>query len=138
MTRESSAPDGRHADRTPFAVDADAAARRLVLRGELDFSSAHLVLEAAGLLDADRGATQSAVLTVQMDRLMFIDAAGIGVLVRLNEAEKAAHRRLVLRGLSPRLARVLRLADADSLLGGPAGPACGHPDVSRRRAPARR
>lgn len=78
-------------------LDAKAAPRiRLLLQEAVELRPAHLVVDLA-FCDA-------------------LDAAGIDVLVEVHRRIWAAGGRLTLRGLSPRLHRMIKLARADRVL----------------------
>jgi anti-anti-sigma factor len=75
--------------------------------GELDIWAAPQLIEVGVPIVRDGG------VAVDCADLTFIDAAGIGALVRL--AREARPRRLTLLGLSPHCRMVLRVASADGV-----------------------
>jgi anti-anti-sigma factor len=147
MNADSASLSHNHAEGDSFAVEADLRTRSLVLYGELDFATTQLLREAADLLDQDiAGPRRRGDLTVQMQGVTFIDAAGINVLMALRRREQAAGRRLALVGASARLSRVFQLAGTECLLAtdgvrdhaldaGADDATVGAPRGERRRAP---
>jgi anti-sigma B factor antagonist len=78
---------------------------QVALRGPLDVltvSDVRAALHAA--IDAGTGD-----LVVDVSAVELVDATGMGVLVGANRRAALAGRRLVLRGVPPRLARILRV-----------------------------
>ncbi|MEV0131042.1 STAS domain-containing protein [Dactylosporangium sp. NPDC050688] len=67
------------------------------------------------LLD-DAAALRPADLVIDMTACAYIDAAGIGVLLDVHRKVWSDGGRLTLRGLSPKVARTLRLARVDRVL----------------------
>lgn len=74
------------------------------------------------LLD-DAVALRPAHLVVDLSGCDVLDAAGIGLLVEVHRRVWTAGGRLTLRGLSPRLRRMIELARADRVLHTAASPA---------------
>jgi anti-anti-sigma factor len=89
-----------------------AAEVRIVLIGELDIASATRLRE---VLD-DASTAAAAVVRVDAAALRFIDAAGIGELVRAHAVLQTAGRSLVLENLSATAQRTFRLAEAGWLI----------------------
>ncbi|MDT4985278.1 MAG: hypothetical protein QOF95_2768 [Pseudonocardiales bacterium] len=82
------------------------------LVGELDLSSAS-TMRAAGL--AALGAPGCSMLVLDVTALRLADSTGIGSLVGLHFHAHQHEQRLVLRGVSENLARVLTIAGLASL-----------------------
>jgi anti-sigma B factor antagonist len=92
-------------DAPVFGVMVDTDQHCLALIGELDVAGVPLV-RAGGtqLLTAGAG------IVVDLARLTFIDAAGLGVLVELSNALRAGHHELTITQVSPRVARTFAVA----------------------------
>lgn len=97
----------------------------------LDTSAAPRV---RALLD-EAAALRPADLVVDMTACAYIDAAGIGVLLDVHRKVWSDGGRITLRGLSPRVARTLRLARVDRVLQVTAATAA-PPPASARHASA--
>jgi anti-sigma B factor antagonist len=108
--RESEVRRGR--DLSAVTVVCDGSHARVEVRGELDIVSAAL-LEA--VLDAhlDRGRR---FVTVDLAGLDFVDAAGVGVLVRYHQRYRDAQGRLVFTRLTDRVARLFDLIGVSPFL----------------------
>lgn len=78
----------------------------------LDTSAAPRV---RALLD-DAAALRPADLVIDLTACEYVDAAGIDVLLDVHRTVWTGGGRLTLRGLSPRVARTLRLARVDRVL----------------------
>jgi anti-sigma B factor antagonist len=85
---------------------------RITLRGELDLYSARLLRDE---FDATFAAG-TRLVTVDLDELTFVDAAGIDAMVQAHRRFLAARRALRLARPSPRLVRLLALLDLDRTL----------------------
>ena len=82
------------------------------LAGELDCASAaiaHLALERAGAGGVE--------ITLDLSRLVFLDAAGLRFLISAQQRARAANRRLIVRRPSHSVRRMLDLTGAHGLLG---------------------
>jgi anti-sigma B factor antagonist len=82
------------------------------LVGELDLSSAS-TMRAAGL--AALGAPGCSMLVLDVTALTLVDSSGIGSLVGLHFHAHQHEQRLVLRGVSENLTRVLTIAGLTSV-----------------------
>jgi anti-sigma B factor antagonist len=88
------------------------------VRGELDLhTGAELWAVASPVIDQ---LPPQAVLVIDLTGLQFIDAAGIGVLVRLGNALGAADRSLQVRAECPTIRRVFEVTRLDTMLIAPA------------------
>lgn len=98
-----------------FEVTAAAVASRLTLLGELDLAGIQLLRDAVTAILA----RNSAEVVVDLARLRFIDAGGIGLLVELRT--ELAARGATLRILNPhtRVGRVFALCGLDAMLAMP-------------------
>lgn len=83
---------------------------RICLRGELDLRTAR------SALDCRRLRRQATVLTVDLAEVTFLDAAGLGAIVRLRNDLIAAGGSLRLTGASPRVARIFALGGLAAIL----------------------
>lgn len=90
-------------------VRRDAEVTRVRLRGEVDLAVADEL--ATTLIDLD-GAT----MEVDLSQLDFIDAAGIGAIVRVNNHLRGAGHSFVLTGAHGPVRRVFELVDLGGLL----------------------
>ena len=95
-----------------FAVDVDVDAGRVTLHGEIDVLTAPLFSDLAGVIMA-HGPAQ---VTVCFADVAFIDAAGLGALVRLRNTLADAGQRLVVTDTPARLARTFAFAGLSELL----------------------
>lgn len=84
----------------------------LVLVGDLDVHSAPLVQQAVSAAVRD-GASE---VVLDLAGVRFIDSSGVGVLIAGHTRAASAHARLVLRSLSPRVARLLEVTTLDRIL----------------------
>ncbi|MGN6168994.1 MAG: anti-sigma factor antagonist [Solirubrobacteraceae bacterium] len=94
-----------------FAVEQDDRRAIVRLAGELDYASAavaHLALERAG--------PDLPEVTLDLSRVVFLDAAGVRFLISAQRRARAAHRRLVIRRPSRSVRRILELTGARPLL----------------------
>lgn len=96
-----------------LVADVDVSTGCVTLRGELDLGTAGLVDGAAQLL-----ASSVRDVVVRVDDLRFIDAAGLGALVRLDSHLRVECRRLCVEGASDRIRKVFRCAGVERLLSG--------------------
>jgi anti-anti-sigma factor len=80
------------------------------------------------LLD-DAAALRPADLVVDMTACVYVDAAGIGVLLEAHRRVWRDGGRLTLRGVSPKVARTLQLARVDRVLTVATAPT-GRPEAS--------
>lgn len=97
-----------------LVADVDVSTGCVTLRGELDLGTAGLVDGAAQLLLA----SSVRDVVVRVDDLRFIDAAGLGALVRLDSHLRVECRRLCVEGASDRIRKVFRCAGVERLLSG--------------------
>jgi anti-anti-sigma factor len=94
-----------------FAVENDEGQAIVRLAGELDFASAavaHLALERAG--------PHLAEITLDLSRVVFLDASGVRFLISAQRRARAARRRMVIRRPSRSVRRMLELTGVRSLL----------------------
>lgn len=94
-----------------FAVEHDDSQAIVRLAGELDFASAavaHLALERAG--------PHLAEITLDLSRVVFLDASGVRFLISAQRRARAARRRIVIRRPSRSVRRMLELTGVRSLL----------------------
>jgi anti-sigma B factor antagonist len=102
-----------------FIVD-----RRITAGGELDFATAATLTDlAAVLIQLNPGDS-----TIDISGLTFIDAAGLGCLVGINNRLYARHARLSVTGVTPKLHRIFDISGLTGLLQpdrpGPAATVC--------------
>ena len=97
---------------TTFSIHIDVAARTIHVRGCLDMSTVGKLFDAVAILT--RHALDA--ITVDLGSLVFIDATGLGALVRLRNNLAAFDKTLTLEGVRPDIARVFALGKLDSLL----------------------
>jgi anti-anti-sigma factor len=94
-----------------FAVDQDEGRAVVRLAGELDYASAavaHLALERAGPhLDE---------VTLDLSRVVFLDATGVRFLITAQRRARAASRRMIIRRPSRSVRRMLELTGVRPLL----------------------
>jgi anti-anti-sigma factor len=86
---------------------------QLTLRGELDVSTA----EKVGMAVDQAIARNCGLVTFDLQEVTFTDCSGIGALVGAHQRldEVASHMRVV--GVSPRVSRMMKLTDTESLPG---------------------
>lgn len=100
-------------------MDEDDAAVRLALTGELDISSAPVLEEALGRIEAG----EPEVLLVDLRQLEFMDSTGLRTLVGANQRARAQGRRLaIVRGPEQvdRIFSVTRLDERFEIVDDPA------------------
>ena len=93
-------------------IDVDVARARIVVTGELDFATVQVLREAGDVLMSETAEE----ITIDLGRLQFIDAAGLGEIVRLRVTLIAAGRRLILSRLSPRIRRTFAMGGLAELV----------------------
>jgi anti-anti-sigma factor len=93
----------RHGDTTTVSVS-----------GELDIATTELLRGHLLWLLQEAGRDREVVLDVR--RLSFIDAAGLGVLVALHHQARRRHTPLRLAGVSPAMRRLLSVTGLDAHL----------------------
>ena len=93
-------------------IDLDIAHARLAMTGELDLATVHVFREAATLLLSETAHE----IAIDLGGLQFIDAAGLGEIVRLQAALNAADRRLTLSRPSPWIRRIFIVGGVAELL----------------------
>jgi anti-anti-sigma factor len=87
----------------------------LALHGELDFSNVGVLRQSLRtVLDGDQPAIRT--LTVDCDKLRFLDVAGLSALLDARRELRARQGTLVLRRPTPPVERMLALAAIDGLL----------------------
>lgn len=94
-----------------FAVEHNQGRAILRLAGELDHASAvvaHLALERAG--------PDLAEITIDLSRVVFLDAAGVRFLLSAQRRARAARRRMIIRRPSRSVRRMLELSGVRPLL----------------------
>ena len=94
-----------------FAVDDDDTGTIVRLAGELDYASAavaHLALERAG--------PDLAEVTLDLSRVVFLDAAGVRFLISAQRRARAARRQMIIRHPSRSVRRMLELTGVRPLL----------------------
>jgi anti-anti-sigma factor len=92
-----------------FTVTTDHRRNRLALYGELDVAHTE-TLYATACEFGDRD------LTIDLTGLEFIDAAGLGAVVRIRTGLRDNRRRLALTGATPRVSRAFSLGGLGGLL----------------------
>jgi anti-anti-sigma factor len=93
-------------------IDLDIACGRIAVAGELELATVHVFREAAVLLLSETAPE----ITIDLAGLHFIDAAGLGEIVRLRLTLIAAGRRLTLSRPSPRICRTFTMSGLAELL----------------------
>ncbi|MFB4262096.1 STAS domain-containing protein [Nonomuraea sp. GTA35] len=83
--------------------------------GELDIATteqfrSHLL---ALLQEAGRSRRTDTELVIEVSRLSFIDAAGLGILVSVQNQAVNQHTRLHIKGVPPNMRRLLRITGLD-------------------------
>jgi anti-anti-sigma factor len=94
-----------------FALEHDQSSASVRLAGELDYASAavaHLALERAG--------PDVPEITLDLSRVVFLDATGVRFLISAQRRARAAGRRLIIRHPSRSVRRMLDLTGAGPLL----------------------
>jgi anti-sigma B factor antagonist len=94
----------------PLLITSIGDGSRLDIAGELDVLTTPKMVNAALCAPADRD------LTVNLSRVVFIDAAGLGGLLSIEQHLLRTYRRLSIVGASPQIARVFDLAGLNALL----------------------
>ena len=92
--------------------DLDVADTRVAVTGELDLATVHVLHEAAAFLMSET----TEAITIDLSGLRFIDAPGLGEIVRLRLTLIAAGRRLTLSRPSPPIRRTFTLGGLAELL----------------------
>ena len=93
-------------------IDLEVAHARVALSGELDLATVHVLHEAAAFLMSET----TEAITIDLSGLRFIDAPGLGEIVRLRLTLIAAGRRLTLSRPSPPIRRTFTLGGLAELL----------------------
>jgi len=98
-----------------FDIDVSIEADELVVRasGELDLSTRTILVDRVIPSLKDGGAVRIAIV---LDEVTFCDSSGLGALLDLRRAAGDAGIDLVLRNVSPPVARLLDLTDVDGWL----------------------
>jgi len=84
----------------------------LELTGELDLAGAPLMRESGHAALSDGGCS---TLVLDIEKLTFVDSAGIGSWVELRNRAQQSDQRLVIRGVSDNIARILTIAGLATL-----------------------
>lgn len=106
------AADSDRAEGLELVVADDGASTRVLAVGELDMGTAPGLAEVLdGLLDA--GVRQ---IELDLSRLTFVSAAGLGVFCTATARSRQAGGRLRLTGVTPRTRRILRITGLDGVL----------------------
>lgn len=95
-----------------FAVEQDDGRAIVHFAGELDYASAavaHLALERAG--------PDLSEVTLDLSRVVFVDAAGVRFLINAQRRARAARRHMIIRRPSRSVRRMLELTGVRPLLG---------------------
>ena len=137
MSRAHAAPPGQHIDVTTAdtgafevtAVHTGALRATVQLQGEMDLYTAELL---TAVLDSQLAKGRQFV-HLDLSRLTFVDCAGLRVLVLANNAFLAHRGKLVLTGVTARIARLLRITHLDEALRVAEGP--GEPCPVRHLTP---
>ena len=103
---ESTGPDDT------FFVVVDQTTRRVSPVGDLDLSGVGTMIDAATSLQR----TRRGDLTVDLAAVSFMDAAGLGALIRIQRSQAAAEARLVLANASGAVRRLFSVASLGHLL----------------------
>ena len=93
-------------------INLDVAHARIAMTGELDLATVHLLHDAAALLRSETAHE----IAIDLGGLQFIDAAGLGEIVRLRAALNAADGRLTLSRPSPWIRRIFIVGGVAELL----------------------
>jgi anti-anti-sigma factor len=80
--------------------------------GEIDVENAE-DLASVGVLTVS--STEAGYLVIDLDGVPFMDSAGLGALVRIRNAARRASRGVVLRGLRPRVVKVIKITGVAGL-----------------------
>jgi anti-sigma B factor antagonist len=80
--------------------------------GEIDVENAE-DLASVGVLTVS--STEAGYLVIDLDGVPFMDSAGLGALVRIRNAARGASRGVVLRGLRPRVVKVIKITGVEGL-----------------------
>lgn len=99
-------------------VVADHGGARIMVRGELDLHTATTLWAVARPVIEELA--PDGILVVDLSDLQFIDAAGIGALVRLGNHLGAASRRLQVHAKCPTIRRVFEMTRLERMLDAPA------------------
>ncbi|MCF6475487.1 STAS domain-containing protein [Nonomuraea sp. MG754425] len=86
--------------------------------GELDIATTEQFRTQllALLREADRSRLPHPELVIEVSRLSFIDAAGLGILVSVRNQAATQHTRLHIKGVPPAMRRLLRITGLDQHL----------------------
>jgi anti-sigma B factor antagonist len=80
--------------------------------GEVDVENAEDLASVAVLAASS---TEAGYLVIDLDGVPFMDSAGLGALVRIRNAARVASRGVVLRGLRPRVVKVIKITGVADL-----------------------
>lgn len=101
-----------HLDEPYFTLRVDYVRRLIHVVGEFDVATAECLATAiAGLQRGRRGD-----ITIDLDRVAFIDAAGIGAIASARNAQTARGDRLYVTGATVGVQRIFGLVDQTELL----------------------
>lgn len=80
--------------------------------GEIDVENAD-DLASVGVLAVS--SSEPGHLVIDLDGVPFMDSAGLGALMRIRNAAEVASRRVILRGLRPRVSKVIEITGVAGL-----------------------
>ncbi|UBU09568.1 STAS domain-containing protein [Nonomuraea gerenzanensis] len=87
---------------------------RVSVAGELDIATTEVFRgHLLALLQEAGRARRPAELVIEVSRLSFIDAAGLGILVSVQNQAVNQHTRLHIEGVPPSMRRLLRITGLD-------------------------
>jgi anti-sigma B factor antagonist len=95
-----------------FTLHVDDATREIMVSGEFDISAARDLTSAIAVLQH----AARADITVRLDHVNFIDAAGLGTMAGANTTQMRNGTRLRVTGATAKVRRVFALGDLTGLL----------------------
>jgi anti-anti-sigma factor len=101
----SDSPRGGPAPPVAFEVHTDVGGRTAYVRGEVDINTSHTLLEVVEFL----AAVDEGDVTLDFEGVTFLDASGLGLVVRCRNHVTAREHRLRLVNPSPTIRRVFDL-----------------------------
>lgn len=82
------------------------------LAGEIDMLTSPALVDPITRLDASAPST----IVLDFERVTFVDSTGLSALILADRTARASGRRLVLRGVAPRVLRVLQVTQLERAL----------------------
>ncbi|TMR04344.1 STAS domain-containing protein [Nonomuraea turkmeniaca] len=88
----------------------------VAVSGELDIATTELLRSHVLALLREAGRARHAAVVIEVSRLSFIDAAGLGILVSVRNHARRQQTPLRIAGVTPAMRRLLRITGLDGHL----------------------